>query len=215
MPSAPDNLPPPALAGRPVYHAAKRLADLVLALLGIGLGLPLWLAIAVLVRLTSPGSVIYSQIRVGFRGRSFRIYKFRSMVMDAHAQLKDLVDLDRLDVPGFKLKDDPRVTPLGRFLRRTGLDEIPQLWNVLRGDMSLVGPRPELPEYVARYTPEQRRRLDARPGITGYQQIHARGKPLAGCIRLDLYYLEHQSLRFDLLILLRTVWVVCRGKGVS
>jgi len=203
------------LPRRPVYHAVKRATDLAAAIVGMLLGAPVWLGIGLLIKLTGPGPAIYSQLRVGFRGRPFRIYKFRSMIMDAHAQLKNLVDLDRLDVPGFKLRDDPRVTPLGRFLRRTGLDEVPQLWNVLRGEMSLVGPRPELPEFVARYTPEQRRRLEAKPGITGYQQVHARGKPLAGCIHLDMFYIGHQSLSLDLQILLQTVWVVLRGKGVA
>ena len=200
---------------RPTYAVVKRIIDVFLAALGLVLGLPLWILIAVVIKLTSPGPVFFSQVRAGRHGKPFRVYKFRSMVPDAEAQLTRLVDLDKLAVPGFKIKNDPRVTPFGRFLRRTGLDEIPQLFNVLKGEMSLVGPRPELPELVARYSPEERRRLKAKPGITGYQQVKARGIPLAAGVKYDLIYLKHQSLLLDLYILLRTVLVVLRGEGVS
>jgi len=197
------------------YAIVKRVMDLMIAVFVLLAGSPVWLGIAVLVKLTSRGPILFAQTRVGLHGRPFRIYKFRSMVADAEARLKDLVDINKLSVPGFKLKGDPRVTPLGRFLRRTSLDEIPQTINVIKGEMSLVGPRPELPDLVARYNPWQRRRLKAKPGITGYQQVTARGIPLAAAIEHDLIYLKHQSLLLDLYIMLKTVEVILSGRGVT
>jgi len=197
------------------YAVAKRITDVAIAITALAVGLPLWLLIALLIRMTSKGPVIFTQVRAGLHGRPFTMYKFRSMVADASKRLNELVDIGKLKVPGFKLKGDPRVTPLGHILRRTGLDEIPQLINVLKGQMSIVGPRPEMPELVERYNPWQRRRLKAKPGITGYQQVMARGKPLAAAIEYDLIYLKHQSLLLDLYIMLRTVWVILRGSGVS
>ena len=197
------------------YAAVKRVMDIVIALTMLIPGLPLWAFIAFWIRLTSKGPILFTQVRSGLHGRRFKMYKFRSMVADAEEQLKDLVDIDKLDVPGFKLKGDPRVTPVGRFLRRASLDEIPQLINVLKGEMSVVGPRPEMPELVERYNPWQRRRLKAKPGITGYQQVMARGQPLAGLIEYDLIYLKHQSLLLDIYILFKTVIVVLRGSGVT
>ena len=197
------------------YAILKRVMDLTIALAVLVVGAPLWLGIAALVKLTSRGPVLFSQMRVGLHGRLFRIYKFRSMVSDAEARLSELVNVEQLVVPGFKIKGDPRVTPLGKWLRRMGLDEVPQIINVIRGEMSLVGPRPELPELVARYNAWQRRRLKAKPGITGYQQVMARGVPLAAAIEYDLIYLKHQSLLLDLYIMLKTAHVVLAGRGVT
>jgi lipopolysaccharide/colanic/teichoic acid biosynthesis glycosyltransferase len=144
------------------------------------------------------------------------MYKFRSMVEDAEERLGELVDFDKIEEPVFKLSEDPRVTPVGKFLRRTSLDETPQMINVLLGSMSLVGPRPEQVELVARYTPWQRRRLKAKPGITGYQQVMSRGDlSLARRIEYDLYYLKFQSLFLDLYILFKTLIVVLRGDGMK
>jgi len=199
----------------PGYAVAKRLMDIVVSMAGIVAGVVIWLPVALLIKFTSRGPVLFTQIRIGLHGRPFTIYKFRTMVPDAEERLKDLVDIDSLKVPGFKIKDDPRVTTVGGFLRRTSLDEIPQLLNVLKGEMSLVGPRPELAALVARYTPEQRRRLKAKPGITGYQQVRARGIPLAEGIEYDLVYLKHQSFLLDLYVLVKTVAVVVRGSGVT
>jgi len=197
------------------YAVVKRVMDLFLAGTVLILGSPIWVAIAVAIKCTSKGPVIFSQTRVGLYGRRFKMYKFRSMVANAEARLKDLVDIEKLIVPGFKLKGDPRVTRIGRFLRRTSLDEIPQLLNVIKGEMSVIGPRPEMPDLVDRYNPWQQRRLKAKPGITGYQQVMARGQPLAGAIKYDLVYLKHQSFLLDLYILLKTVVVVLRGSGVT
>ncbi len=197
------------------YAVAKRGLDVAVATAGLVLGIPLWLVISALIKFTSPGPVFFVQRRIGLHGQPFRIFKFRTMQVDAEARFAEVCDLTNLRVPGFKMKGDPRVTPLGRFLRRTGLDEIPQLFNVLKGEMSLVGPRPELPEFVEQYTPIQRRRLKAKPGITGYQQVMARGQPLAACIKFDLTYLKYKSFLLDMYILARTAVVIIRGIGVS
>jgi lipopolysaccharide/colanic/teichoic acid biosynthesis glycosyltransferase len=200
----------------PVYAIVKRLSDVLIAGIVLVLGLPVWAVIAVAIKATSPGPILFSQLRAGHHGRPFRMFKFRSMTRDAEARLRDLVSIDNLAEPVFKLKNDPRVTPVGRLLRRTGLDEIPQLLNVLRGEMSLVGPRPEEVGLVERYDPIHRRRLKAKPGITGYQQIINRGEAaLAVRVRHDLLYLKHQSLLLDLYIMLKTVGVLVRGSGVT
>ena len=199
---------------RPGYALLKRCMDVAGAVGILVAGLPVWLAVALAVKLYDRGPVFFVQERAGLHGRPFRMVKFRTMVPDAEERLRELVDLERLAEPVFKLENDPRVTPLGRFLRRTGLDEIPQLLNVLRGEMSLVGPRPEEAAVVARYTPWQRRRLKAVPGITGLQQVHNRGEPdLTRRIEYDLLYLKHQGLLLDLYILAKTVKVILRGEG--
>jgi exopolysaccharide biosynthesis polyprenyl glycosylphosphotransferase len=200
----------------PMYAVVKRGIDITIALTVLILGLPLWLLVALLIRVTSRGPVLFTQRRAGLHGVPFRMYKFRSMTADAEERLKELVSFDRLAEPVFKLRNDPRVTPIGSWLRRTGLDEIPQLLNVLKGEMSIVGPRPEEVGLVERYDGWQRRRLKARPGITGYQQITNRGGgSLAERVRCDLAYLKHQSLTFDLYVIVRTPIVMLRGSGVS
>ena len=144
----------------------------------------------------------------------FSMWKLRTMVADAEARLGELVDVEQLAQPVFKLEDDPRVTPLGRRLRRWSLDELPQLWNVVRGDMSLVGPRPEEEAVVRHYDAHHRRRLKARPGLTGLQQIEARAVvDLDERVRLDVYYLRRRTFLFDLWILSRTPRAVLRGEG--
>lgn len=202
----------PALRGW--QRAIKRLLDIVLALVSLSvMALPVTV-IALLVKLDSPGPVIFRQTRVGQNGRLFRIFKFRTMVDRAEALLPQLVDLDALPQPAFKLRADPRVTRVGRFLRRWSLDEVPQLANVLRGEMSLVGPRPEQAAVVERYTDDQRRRLAVKPGMTGPMQINGRGDlPFEERLALELDYIEHYSLRRDLAILLRTLPAVMRGNG--
>ncbi|MDQ7783352.1 MAG: sugar transferase [Desulfomonilaceae bacterium] len=200
----------------PVYAWVKRAMDVVVASVVLVAGSPLWLAIAVLIKVTSKGPVFYVQKRAGMYGNQFDMYKFRSMVEDAEEKLKGMIDFKKLKEPVFKFRNDPRVTGFGRILRRFGLDEIPQLFNVLLGQMSIVGPRPEQVELVKRYDPWQRRRLKARPGITGYQQVVCRGDlSLAKRIEYDLYYLKHQSFFLDVLIMLRTVLVVIRGDGMK
>jgi exopolysaccharide biosynthesis polyprenyl glycosylphosphotransferase len=197
------------------YLTAKRVLDCVLAGLLIVVLAPVWLVIALLVKRQDGGPVFFRQVRAGKDGTPFQMYKFRSMVVDAEAQLERLVALDALDEPVFKVRNDPRVTPLGRWLRRTSLDETPQLLNVLRGDMSLVGPRPEELRLVQQYDVWQRRRIKATPGLTGLQQITNRGEPsLAERVKIDLVYLKKQDLLLDLYILVKTAYVVLRGNGI-
>ena len=199
---------------RPGYALVKRCMDVAGAFVVLAAGLPLWIAVALAIKLYDRGPVFFLQERAGLHGRPFRMVKFRTMVPGAEERLSEFVDLERLREPVFKIENDPRVTPLGRFLRRFGLDEIPQLINVLRGEMSLVGPRPEETAVTARYTPWQRRRLKAVPGITGLQQVHNRGEPdLSRRIEYDLLYLKHQGLLLDLYILAKTVKVILRSEG--
>ena len=199
----------------PTYAAIKRVLDIILALMILALGAPLWLGIAIVIKLTSKGPVLYIQERTGMNGKPFRMLKFRSMVDGADEKLDELVDFSLMEEPVFNIRKDPRVTQLGAILRRTSLDEIPQFINVLKGEMSVVGPRPERTELVQIYNDHQWRRLKAKPGITGYQQIMSRGDPsLAKRIEYDLFYLKNQSLWFDVNILLKTTIVVARGDGM-
>jgi exopolysaccharide biosynthesis polyprenyl glycosylphosphotransferase len=198
------------------YKVVKRLTDILLSTVVLLVGLPFWLIIALLIKLTTAGPVFYVQERAGLKGKPFKMLKFRTMTADADQRLKEFIDLDSLAEPVFKLNPDPRVTPIGKILRNWGLDEVPQFLNVVWGNMSLVGPRPEAAELVQKYNPWQRRRLKAKPGITGYQQVMSRGIPsLEQRTAQDLYYLKHQGLWLDLYILARTILVVIRGDGVK
>ncbi len=200
----------------PMHAIVKRFFDFIVAIFLITLTFPLWILIALLIKATDRGSVFYRQKRAGLHGRPFQMYKFRTMVPDAEQKLLELVDINALPEPVFKLQNDPRITRIGQFLRRYGLDELPQLMNVIKGEMSLVGPRPEEMQIVERYDPLQRRRLKAMPGITGYQQIMNRGEPkLDERIKYDLIYLKHQGFLFDLYIFIRTIDVVLRGRGIT
>lgn len=193
---------------------AKRVMDILGALIGIPLCAPLMIVTAILIKLDSRGPVLFTQERVGKNGKSFRIYKFRTMVVNAEELLDQFIDLDALDEPVFKLKDDPRVTRIGRFLRRWSIDELPQLFNVLKGEMSLVGPRPEEVRIVRYYSRWHRRRLTAKPGMTGPVQVSGRGDlSLEERVRLEVDYIRHYSLRRDVQILLRTIPAVIGGDG--
>ncbi|MCA8961834.1 MAG: sugar transferase [Planctomycetes bacterium] len=199
---------------RPWFRLWKRGFDLFFSTLGLILVSPLLVAVGLAIRWDSGSPVFFRQRRVGRDGRPFTMLKFRTMVPDAEARLADLIDLERLAEPVFKLDDDPRVTRVGRWLRRTSLDELPQLVNVVRGEMSLVGPRPEESRVVERYDIWERRRLKITPGITGLQQIHCRGsRSLKERVRWDILYLRRESVLLDLWILFRTLMVVVRGKG--
>jgi exopolysaccharide biosynthesis polyprenyl glycosylphosphotransferase len=192
----------------------KELVDRVGAFLLLVAFGPVLLGVALGVRLTSRGPVLFRQVRVGRDGRHFRIYKFRSMYVDAEARLAELRHLNEQDGVLFKIRDDPRVTGIGRWLRRFSLDELPQLINVLLGQMSLVGPRPPLPSEVAVYADDVRRRLAVKPGMTGLWQVSGRSDlPWEEAVRLDLRYVENWSLSLDLVILLRTMTAVVRSSG--
>ena len=193
----------------------KRLFDIAFSLCAMIVLLPLGLLLAVLIKLTSPGPVFFVQTRVGKYGRHFRFYKFRSMYQDAEARKKELEAQNQsADGVIFKMKNDPRITPIGRFIRKTSMDELPQFLNVLLGDMSLIGPRPPVPSEVMHYTMEDRKRLLVRPGMTCLWQISGRSDlPFQQQTRLDKEYIVSRSLKQELLILLRTVPAILSGKG--
>jgi len=192
----------------------KRAVDLLLASLVLVLSSPLLLIIAIAIRLDSPGSVIFRQLRVGRNGGEFTVWKFRSMRTDAEAQVETLRTQNEASGPLFKIRNDPRRTRMGRFLRRTSLDELPQFWNVLRGDMSFIGPRPALPSEVQEYAPWYRRRLEISPGITGLWQVSGRSDlTFDEMVLLDIYYIENWSPFMDLRIALKTIPTVILGSG--
>ena len=193
----------------------KRLMDIILAMTAIICGSPVFLLTALLVKITSPGPIIFSQIRVGRYGRHFKFYKFRSMYIDAEARKAELMQHNEsVDGVIFKMKHDPRITPVGRFIRKFSIDELPQLFNVLFGDMSLVGPRPPLPSEVRTYTLEERKRLNITPGITCLWQVSGRSElPFSKQIALDKEYIASRSVWKDFLILLKTIPAILTGRG--
>jgi len=209
---APTNVvvPVPLPVGR-----AKRTLDVAASLALIVLLSPLLLLLALLVRLSGPGPVVFSQVRVGRGGRPITVRKFRSMVADAEELQADVIELnEHRDGPLFKMRADPRVTPLGRWMRKLSLDELPQLFNVLEGSMSLVGPRPALPDEVAQYPPELMRRLCVNPGLTGLWQVSGRSDlSWDESVALDLSYVDQCSIWLDLQILIRTIPAVVLARG--
>lgn len=196
------------------YRKRKRLLDIFGSLFLFAVFSPLMLVIAALVKLTSRGPVFYSSRRIGLCGKVFDFYKFRSMYSDADSRLKDVLASNEKDGPIFKMQNDPRITRVGRFLRRTSMDELPQLFNVFRGDMSLVGPRPPLPNEVEKYDEYAMERLCVRPGMTCYWQIMGRSNlTFEQWMELDHRYLEKMSVWTDLKILLKTPFAVLKGDG--
>ena len=194
--------------------ALKRGIDLVVSSLGLLLLAPLMALVALGIKLDSRGPVLFIQPRAGRKGKPFAILKFRTMVRDAEERISEMISVEDMNEPMFKLRHDPRVTRLGRFLRQTSLDELPQLFNVLRGDMSLVGPRPEALWLVDRYTETERFRLEMRPGITGPMQVHGRGElTFQERLAVEREYVENYSPRKDIKILLRTTSAVVRARG--
>ena len=193
----------------------KRLMDIILAIFAIICGSPVFLLTALLVKLTSPGPIIFSQVRVGRFGRHFKFYKFRSMYIDAEARKAELMKHNESgDGVIFKMKHDPRITPVGRFIRKFSIDELPQLFNVILGDMSLVGPRPPLPSEVRTYTLEERKRLNITPGITCLWQVSGRSElPFSKQIALDKEYIASRGVWKDFLILLKTIPAILTGRG--
>ena len=197
-----------------IVRSLKRLLDVVCASVGIVVSSPIMLLAAIAIKLESPGPAIFRQIRVGKDGEHFACFKFRSMYIDAEQRLKELTAKNEADGPVFKMKADPRVTRVGRIIRKLSIDELPQLFNVLKGEMSLVGPRPALPSEVAKYTYEQIGRLHAIPGITGLQQVSGRSDiDFKRWVELDLQYIAEQSLWKDIKILLRTIPAVLFSRG--
>jgi exopolysaccharide biosynthesis polyprenyl glycosylphosphotransferase len=192
----------------------KRSIDLILSIVGLVVLSLLFATLALVIRLDSPGPVFYGQVRVGKDGRPFRVLKFRSMRQDADLRLAEVQQLNEVSGPMFKIRRDPRITRVGGFIRRYSLDELPQLINVVRGEMSLVGPRPPLPAEVERYEDWQLGRLRALPGITGLWQVCGRSEvPFDEMVRLDLEYIRRRSLALDVEILLRTIPAVLSTRG--
>jgi lipopolysaccharide/colanic/teichoic acid biosynthesis glycosyltransferase len=203
-----------SVADRWIYRFGKRMFDVATALIGLTLLLPLIPVIVALIKLDSSGSVLFSQKRVGRDGRLFTCYKFRSMVDNAESMKAQLAEFNEASGAAFKIRQDPRITEIGAFLRKSSLDEMPQMWNVLKGDMSIVGPRPQIPAEVALYAAWHRRRLEVRPGITCLWQIAGRSHVgFDEWMRLDVEYVRRRSMKLDLWILLRTLPAVMARKG--
>ena len=202
-------------AKRP-YWKSKRVMDFLISLLLIILCCPLFLLISLLIFLDDPrGSPLYSQTRLGLHEKPFTMYKFRSMTVDAESRQRELMELNEMDGPVFKIQNDPRITRIGRFLRRTSLDELPQFFNVLKGDMSLIGPRPPLPQEVAAYTEYDKLRLIVKPGLSCKWQIRSDRNHTAFSqwVEDDVDYILHASLWTDIKLFLRTPLAMLRGEG--
>lgn len=197
-----------------LYAMSKRLLDVLASTIGLILLAPLFVALAIIIKLEDPkGPVFFSQVRVGKDEKPFRMYKFRSMVSNAEELLTGLLDKNEISGAMFKMKEDPRITRVGKFIRKTSIDELPQLFNVLKGNMSLVGPRPPLPREVAEYTEYDKLRLTVVPGCTGLWQISGRNElSFQQMVELDLQYIERKGILYDIYILLKTVKVLFGSK---
>lgn len=198
------------------YWVLRRGQDIWFSFWGILFLMPLLLAVALIIYLDDPhGSPLFAQIRCGRDGKQFKMYKFRSMYVDAEARLQDLLHENEMDGPAFKMKDDPRITRVGRFIRKTSLDELPQLWNVLKGDMSIVGPRPALPREVEQYTELQKQRMYVTPGLTCYWQTMPKRNDISfdEWMELDLKYIQERSFWVDWKIIFKTFIAVLHKEG--
>ena len=202
------------IKSRFVYHGIKRIFDIVAATCGIVLLSPLMIIIAVLIKTEDHGPIFYKQVRVGKNGKTFKMYKFRSMFVNADKMLAKLKEHNDVEGPMFKMKDDPRITKVGHFIRKHSLDELPQFLNVLRGDMSLVGPRPPLPSEVEEYSEYDKQRLFVIPGCTGLWQATERNEVgFNEMVQLDIQYIKRASFMFDLWIIWKTVEIVIKPNG--
>ncbi len=201
---------------KPAYEFFKRVFDIVLSLLAMIILFVPFIIISLIIVIDSPGaSPIYTQKRVGKNGKEFKFFKFRSMVPNAESMLGSLLDRNEMDGPAFKMKEDPRITRFGKFIRRSCIDELPQLWNIFKGDMSFVGPRPPLPREVAMYDEYQMQRLSVTPGLTCYWQVQPRRNDISfdDWMKCDLRYIEERSLKTDIIIILKTVGAVLGMEG--
>ena len=199
-----------------LYEIIKRLIDVICSFIGVVVLSPLFIVIAIIIKATSKGPVFFSQKRVGKNGKEFDMYKFRSMVVNAEELKEKLASQNEMSGPMFKMKDDPRVTKVGKFIRKTSIDELPQLWNVLKGDMSLVGPRPSLPKEVAQFESWMYKRLEVKPGLTCYWQVSGRNNiDFEDWMKLDIRYVEERSLFVDIKLILKTIFVLFGDKNAS
>lgn len=197
-----------------LYEVIKRLIDVVCSFLGVLVLSPLFIIIAIIIKMTSKGPVFFSQKRVGKNGKEFDMYKFRSMVVNAEELKEKLAAKNEMSGPMFKMKDDPRVTKVGKFIRKTSIDELPQLWNILKGDMSLVGPRPSLPKEVAQFEDWMYKRLEVKPGLTCYWQVSGRNNiDFEDWMKLDIKYVDERNLWIDIKLIFKTVGVLFGDKN--
>ncbi|MCR1822460.1 MAG: sugar transferase [Terrisporobacter othiniensis] len=205
------------LKNRKLYLFCKRSMDIVASLLGLILLSPIFLIIAIAIKLEDPkGSIFFSQMRSGKNNKLFPMYKFRSMVSNAEELLEELKDLNEMDGPAFKIKDDPRITKVGKFIRKTSIDELPQLFNVLKGDMSLVGPRPPIPHEVAEYNNYQMQRLLVKPGLTCIWQVSGRNSiGFDEWVEMDLDYIKNRNLFMDIKLIFKTIGVLFGDDNAS
>ena len=205
------------LKNRKLYLFCKRSMDIVASLLGLILLSPIFLIIAIVIKLEDPkGSIFFSQMRSGKNNKLFPMYKFRSMVSNAEELLEELKDLNEMDGPAFKIKDDPRITKVGKFIRKTSIDELPQLFNVLKGDMSLVGPRPPIPHEVAEYNNYQMQRLLVKPGLTCIWQVSGRNSiGFDEWVEMDLDYIKNRNLFMDIKLIFKTIGVLFGDDNAS
>ena len=199
------------------YLTLKRLIDVIGSSIGLLLASPIMLIVALLIKLEDPkGPIFFSQMRNGAYPKTFKMYKFRSMYVDAEERLEELMHLNEQSGPAFKLKDDPRITKVGKFIRKTSLDELPQLFNVLKGDMSIVGPRPALPREVKQYTDYQKQRLFVKPGITCIWQVSGRNNiGFDEWVELDIKYIKTRSLSLDIKLILMTIPALLGDENAS
>ena len=205
-----------SIRGFSFYEIIKRLIDIICSFMGLLAFSPLFIIIAIIIKFTSKGPVFFSQKRVGKYGREFDMYKFRSMVVNAEELKEKLAAQNEMSGPMFKMKDDPRVTKVGKFIRKTSIDELPQLWNVLKGDMSLVGPRPSLPKEVAQFEDWMHRRLEVKPGLTCYWQVSGRNNiDFEDWMKLDIRYVEERNLFVDIKLIFKTIFVLFGDKNAS
>ena len=197
-----------------LYEVIKRLIDVICSFIGVVILSPLFIIIAIIIKITSKGPVFFSQKRVGKKGKEFDMYKFRSMVVNAEELKEKLAAQNEMSGPMFKMKDDPRVTKVGKIIRKTSIDELPQLWNVLKGDMSLVGPRPSLPKEVDKFEKWMHKRLEVKPGLTCYWQVSGRNNiDFEDWMKLDIRYVEERSTWVDIKLIFKTVRVLFGDKN--
>lgn len=198
------------------YEFVKRIIDILLSILAIIVLSPIFLIVAIAIKLDSSGPVVYSQTRVGKNEKHFKMFKFRSMVINAEDMLKELKPMNEMDGPMFKIKEDPRITKIGRFIRKTSIDELPQLINILRGEMSIVGPRPSLPSEVEEFEPWMMERFVVKPGLTCFWQVSGRNNiPFRKWMELDIKYVKERNLWLDMKLVLKTVKVIFNGDDAS
>ena len=199
-----------------VYEVTKRLMDIVGAILGLIFLMPLYVIVAILIKKDSKGPVIFSQERVGYDGKRFKMYKFRSMVINAEELKEKLKKQNERKGPMFKIKEDPRVTKIGKFIRKTSIDELPELINILKGEMSIVGPRPSLPKEIIQFDDWMMERLDVRPGLTCYWQVEGRDDiGFQEWMKLDVKYVKERSLLLDIKLIIKTFTVLLGDKNAS